>query len=511
MAFAFRCVLLFLCADLLLAKDGIVVFVVDPSWDCVASYAANVPLLQEYKIVKVMTRLGEAPACSEHPVVDIFQNLTYNSWTQNDALAAEEFCPKLRSMGIPIAAVIPTFDPATYLANRLAACVGVRGNPFEGPLARARFDKWAMSEAVRKAGLRSVKEKSVSTWSEAKAYLESLQPPLSDSKPVVLKLPQSSDSQGVFKVYSLKQAEDIFNSQVGSTTGFGDKVLEVIIQECFEGKEYVVDSVSRDGVHKTVVVWNEDLRPGNGYFNLYYGFKIMNPSDPKIMAIIEYANRVLDATGVHNGASDMEVFWIEEEGQACVTDLNARWTALQWHDGLDLENALTGNNHITASITALLDEDAFNQMPVVPSVNRHGAIIFARPHHTGVIKAVPGLAVTQELPSYFGSFNEGLYGGKVIEKLYNSHPAIFALLADEDEAVVEKDYNLLIDLQLSDGYFDIEQAPSELSLTSLRHSGGALLATATAALALVTVAAISAIARLPWRNVPEDTDYVNIH
>merc|ERR1711976_1058762 len=100
-------------------------------------------------------------------------------------------------------------------------------------------------------------------------------------------------------------------------------------------------------------------------------------------------------------------------------------------------------------------------MPSVPLVNRHGAIIFARPHHTGIIKAVPGLAAAQELPSYFGSFNEGLYEGKVIEKLYNSHPAIFVILADADKAVIEKDYNYLIDLQLAqDNFFAISQSPS---------------------------------------------------
>jgi len=510
MSFALRCLLLSISVDLLLAKDGVVVFVVDPSWDCVASYVANVPLLQQYKIVKVMTRLGEPNACSLHPVVDIYQNLTYNSLTPNDALAAEEFCPKLQSMGVPIAAVIPTFDPATYLADRLAACVGARGNPFEGPLAHARFDKWALGEAVRNAGIRAVKEVRVTTWTDAKEYLESLRPPLSDSHPVVIKLPQSSNSQGVNKVYSLKQAEGIFSSEVGTTTAYGDKVLEVIIQECFLGKEYVVDSVSRDGVHKTVVVWTEDLRPGNGYFDLYYGFKIMDPADAKIKAIIDYANKVLDATGVQNGASDMELFWIEEEGAACVTDLNARWTALQWQDGLALENALTGNNQITATFNALLDEDAFNKMPVVPFVSQHGAIVFAMAHETGTVQGIPGMELTKKLPSYFGSFNEGLVRGKVIEKLYNSHPCLFILLADKDKAVVDKDYNLLIDLELSLRYFDFAPLPSHLSLRALRHSSGKSPILAGVALALITAAGALALVAMSRRNVPDDTGYVTI-
>merc|ERR1719181_793471 len=115
-----------------------------------------------------MTRLGTsvgADGClRDHAHID--ETITYNSWTPNDSLATEEICPQLKSAGVPIAAVIPTFDPAVYLTDLLAACVGVRGNPSQGPLAKARRNKWVMSEAVKKAGLRSVKEKLVTSWSE---------------------------------------------------------------------------------------------------------------------------------------------------------------------------------------------------------------------------------------------------------------------------------------------------------------------------------------------------------
>ena len=61
---------------------------------------------------------------------------------------------------------------------------------------------------------------------------------------------------------------------------------------------------------------------------------------------------MLDATGVRTGASDMEVMWLEEEGGPCLVDLNARWTALMWTDGLALEKAIAGNDQITATVNA---------------------------------------------------------------------------------------------------------------------------------------------------------------
>lgn len=494
------------------AKDAAVVFVVDPSWDCVESYVANVPLLQEYNIIKVMTRLGKPSSCnSDH--ADIHEIFTYDSWTPNDTLAAEEFCPKLRSIGFPIEAVIPTFDPAVALTDRLAACLGTRGNPFEGPLARTRRDKWAEGEAVRKAGIRAVKEKLVSNWGDAKAYLESLSPPLSQTDPVIFKILGGSSSEGVQKVSSLKQAEDIFSREIGSKNSFGLGIDQLLIQEFLKGQEYVIDSVSRDGVHKVVTVWTEDLRPGNGIFSLYYGFKVMHPKDRKTKAIIDYANKVLDATGVYNGASDMEVKWLEDEGTPCLVDLNARWTALMWHDGLALEKAIVGNDQITATVNAYLDGDAFDKMPAVPSVARHGAIIFTNVFHSGILTGIPGMAVATKLPSYFGSYNERAVLGKPIEVYTAGNPPITILLAHKDEAVVDADYNRIIEMECSNKFWEIAQSTGYAFLPALSSGDGDLPSQwlpAIGALAMVAVAALMAIAAVSRRNIQDGTEYLSI-
>merc|ERR1719458_224273 len=162
-----------------------------------------------------MTRLGKAAPCGSEDQVDIYRTITYNSSKPNDSLAAEEVCPKLQSIGVPVSAVIATFDPAVGLTDRLAACVGTRGNPFEGPLAKSRSNKWFEGEAVRKAGLRSVKEKLVATWNEAKEFLDSLNPPLSAANPVIFKILEGSSSQGVQKVYSFEQAKEICSNELG--------------------------------------------------------------------------------------------------------------------------------------------------------------------------------------------------------------------------------------------------------------------------------------------------------
>ena len=60
----------------------------------------------------------------------------------------------------------------------------------------------------------------------------------------------------------------------------------VLVQEFLDGIEYVVDSVSRDGVHKTTAVWEYDKRSINGANFVYFGMRIMDASEPVAKVLI---------------------------------------------------------------------------------------------------------------------------------------------------------------------------------------------------------------------------------
>ena len=53
-------------------------------------------------------------------------------------------------------------------------------------------------------------------------------------------------------------------------------------QEFLQGKEYVVDCVTRDGVHTTTFVWVYDKREANGGGFVYFGARASPypPSSP---------------------------------------------------------------------------------------------------------------------------------------------------------------------------------------------------------------------------------------
>jgi len=183
-----------------------------------------------------------------------------------------------------------------------------------------------------------------------------------------------------------------------------------------------------------------------------------------------------------------------------------------WHDGLALEKATVGNNQITATVNAYLDGDAFDEMPPVPSLQQHGAVIFAYARETGFLRDIPGLAVAKQLPSYFGFYNE-IPVGMRFQKLPTSHPCLFILLAHREKAVVDDDYDRIIGLENSYVFFDIRQLTGNTLITALRSSVGGLQGhrlPVIAVLALLTVASAFAFAAMSLQRVRDGTEYLAI-
>merc|ERR1719487_668320 len=181
----------------------------------------------------------------------------------------------------------------------------------------------------------------------------------------------------------MKQAKAIFDEVHGSVDATADVNSQILIQEFLVGKEYAIDSVSRDGVHKVVTVWFEDFREANGIFDQYFGFKVLDPEDPLAKALVDYSNKVLTALGLQNGAANTEVKWLENEQAPCLVEVNARWAGINWDDGLAVEKACTGQDQVTATF------DAFDRMPAVRPLKQNGAMLMLVNYQTGILRGIP--------------------------------------------------------------------------------------------------------------------------
>ena len=90
------------------------------------------------------------------------------------------------------------------------------------------------------------------------------------------------------------------------------------VQEYLKGDEYVIDTVSRSGVHKCVAIWKYDKRPLNGAPVVYYGLHFLQiEAEPQLRAMVDYIFGVLRALGIQNGAIHSEVK-LEERGPVMI-------------------------------------------------------------------------------------------------------------------------------------------------------------------------------------------------
>lgn len=158
-----------------------------------------------------------------------------------------------------------------------------------------RRDKKVQQELLRSAGMRSVRQSGSDKFEDVEQFLRT------ESYPIVLKPTESAGSDGVKLCPSYEEAKDHFHQLMSSQLVNGGDCGMVLCQEFLRGKEYVVDHVSLDGVHKTMMVWVYDKRERNGSAFVYFGCVPIEADSEEANLIIPYVRKTLDVLGVKNG------------------------------------------------------------------------------------------------------------------------------------------------------------------------------------------------------------------
>ena len=164
-------------------------------------------------------------------------------------------------------------------------------------------------------------------------------------------------------------------------------LLFAFTQEYLKGDEYVVDTVSRSGVHKCVAIWKYDKRLFNGSPVVYFGMRLMPvDSEPMLASAVQYIFGVLDALGIKNGAIHSELK-IEERGPVLI-EANCR---LHGGEGTwaPMADACLGYSAVSAMLDAYLDPMAFAAIPSRPvNFRAHAKEAKIRSGVSGVLKSI---------------------------------------------------------------------------------------------------------------------------
>lgn len=378
--------------------------------------------------------------------IDLIATIQFNDRLEDTELAIEETIAALKDLPFPIIAIVPGAETGVELADQLSHRMGLRSNGVTHSLARR--NKYYMGETVRSAGVRAVKQAMCTTSAQVLAFLATLSSPTARS---VIKPVQSAGSDDVFLCSSEEEALTAFNRIIGTLNGIGLHNECVLVQEYLVGKEYVIDKVSRDGVHKLVAIWEYEKRSVNGANFVYFGMRLIPADTVKSQIMVAYADKVLDALGINNGPSHMEVMLDTQTDAAtqeplfvpCLVEVGAR---CQGGEGtwLPLAKECIGYTQVEVTLDVYLEGTLFESIQKdkfpkhkaareVDLVSRNG----------GIIRRLPGDAAIHLLPS-FRSVSWDVKPGEYIAKTIDcfTRPGCVQLVADTEEEV-ERDFEAI--------------------------------------------------------------------
>ena len=311
--------------------------------------------------------------------------------------------------GVGVTQVLCGSEPGVTLEAELQTYFG---QPVPAEQLELRRNKYHQSEAVRKAGLSAVHQTLAHTAEDVEPFIESIQTSTAAAGVLfkaVVKPVEGAGSDGVSICNSADQVRAAFGRLEGTKNILGLANYAVLCQEFLAGTEYVVDTVSRGGVHKCVAIWRYDKRDYHGSPVVYHGMQLLNiEADPELLApMVEYIRGVLDTLGVSDGAMHSEIM-ATARGPVLV-EVNCR---LHGGEGiwLPIAQECLQYTQVSALRAAVLDDPpgAFAALPANPlhPMRKHGAWVTIRSPTDGTISEIHHemLARIRALPSFLGEY-----------------------------------------------------------------------------------------------------------
>ncbi len=423
-------------------EDPQAVVIVDPySTGCLV---AQEILRRGYRLICLWTK-GFSEEMKAHVPISCGK-LTYDYVIEEKA-TLEQTKEAVLHTGLPIVGCLAGGEAGVDLADALSEALGVRTN---GTAIPNRRDKKIQQELAKAAGLRSVRQAAGDELRQVEEFLRT------EPYPIVLKPTESAGSDGVKLCHTYEEAVEHFHTLMQSQLVNGGECPAVLCQEFLRGKEYVVDHVSRDGVHKTTMVWVYDKRQANGSAFVYFGMLPVDSESEEAQILIPYVRTVLDALEFKNGASHGEVMMTADG--PCLVEMNCR---AHGGDGnwRPLCRALTGGfSQVEGAVDALLDEEAFHRYPERPPspFKAAGQEVILVSYSKGKVKGTPGYDVIRCLPS-FVYLETGIKEGSYVDYTTDLVTGIgSAILMHEDPQILQKDVDFIRYLEEINGFFTYE-------------------------------------------------------
>lgn len=230
-----------------------------------------------------------------------------------DSLAAE-----LRDLGVTH--IIPSDEAGVELTDKLCHVLGLPFNGIEG--SAARRNKSLMHQRIASKGVAIPFQTTATAADEILSWMTAN----SLEFPIVVKPLDGAGSAGVTKCRSVSDIQKAFDD-IKQIADMKKTVVtigqEVIVQEFLQGVEYVVDTVSNDGVHKLTDIWECKKAPHNGASFVYEYFDLIHHEGELQDTLYQYVCQVLDALDIRIGPGHAEIY-MRKNGTPVIVEIGSR-------------------------------------------------------------------------------------------------------------------------------------------------------------------------------------------
>jgi len=374
----------------------------------------------------------------------------FHGWTGLDALVAQ-------LAALAPCCVMAGCEMGVEMTDLLAGRLNLPGN--DPATSGIRRDKLAMHETLAAAGLPALASLATDDPEAALAFATAL-----DSWPVVVKPLRSAATEGVRFCRSPEELREAFAALLGTFSQFGEHNARVLLQQCAQGREFAVNTVSRDGRHVLAELWEYHKIPTPGGAPLYDRTRLVRTLEPEHHAILAYAFQVLDALGIRVGPAHTEVM-LTAQGPVLI-ESGARPMGGSFPQDLFLQSL--GHTQVQWAVDSYVDAAAFAG---------HAAETY-RPTHSmcmktlistqeGNLQAIPGINLAARLPSVRrGNFIGALSTWRVVRTVDLLTNSAHVFLFHEDEAVVEADWAVLRELEIEAQNALFELSPADAAVAT---------------------------------------------
>ena len=297
--------------------------------------------------------------------------------------------------GFRVVAVLPGAETAVELTEKLAFELAIPCN--DPTTTHLRRNKYAMIESLRKAGFNTAKQcvaidaAEIISWRNQQRL----------SWPVVVKPIDSAGTDSVTMCFSDRQIEEAVARIIGQVNILGKTNSCALAQSFLDGTEYVVNTLSWNGIHGVTDVWRYAKREVAGAGRIYDRDELISADGELQNALIDYVVRALDVLGVKYGPSHCEIM-MTQRGPALV-ELGAR---VQGSINVQFMQRCIGSDQLNQAIDLYRERDGITgRFLCATKLKEQGMRVEMISEVDGILRdRASFVSAIEALPSYFSHY-----------------------------------------------------------------------------------------------------------